>query len=403
MPRKKLPLLPLAIGIGAICLGGWFVKTQFFPAKAPVNYITAPVERANISNTVLASGTITAFHSVDVGAQVSGQIDKLAVKIGDRVTAGQLIGEIDPRTAKNSLQNAEASLSSAKAQLAVRQANAEKARLDFQRQQAMLASGATSKENFDNAQIALKTAEAEIKQSQAQIEQAQISVETAKLNLGYTRIVAPVDGVVVAVPVEEGQTVNANQTTPTIVTIAQLDTVTIKAEISEGDITRVKPGMRATFTILSEPDRVFETTLRSIDPGPQSLSDKVGSSSGSASSSATAVYYYGLLDVPNEDGTLRIDMTAQVSIHAEESEQALTIPIMALSDRPRDGMYTVSVLNSNGKLERRRVRVGLQNQNLAEIIEGLAEGDQVVISQADGSSVRPQGGPANRGRMPMRM
>lgn len=364
--------------------------------------------RADISNTVLASGTITAFHSVDVGAQVSGQIDKLSVKIGDRVSAGQVIGEIDPRTARNNLQNAQASLSSAKAQLAVRQAAVEKARLDFNRQQAMMASGATSKENFDNAQIALRTAEAEILQSKAQIEQAEINVETAKLNLGYTRIVAPVDGVVVSVPVEEGQTVNANQTTPTIVTIAQLDTVTIKAEISEGDITRVKPGQRATFTILSEPDRVFETTLRSIDPGPQSLSDKTGSNSSSASSSATAIYYYGLLDVPNPDGTLRIDMTAQVSIHVEHSEQALTIPIMALSDRPRDGMYSVSVLNSAGEVERRRVRVGLQNQNNAEILEGLNEGEEVVISQADGSSVRPQGGPGARGPggrsgMPMRM
>lgn len=407
MAKKKFPWLPVAIVAGVLMGGGLFASQKWLQPSKPVEYITATVARGEISNTVLANGTITAFHSVDVGAQVSGQILKLAVKLGDRVKQGDLIGEIDPRTAQNNLQNAQASLNSAEAQRAVRAATADKARLDYQRQQSMLKSGATSQESYDNARVSLSIAEAEVKQSEAQIEQAKISVDTAKLNLSYTRIEAPVAGVVVSVPVEVGQTVNANQTTPTIVTIAQLDTVTIKAEISEGDITRVKPGMEASFTILSESERVYRTHLRSIDPGPQSMSDSTSGSS-SSSNTSTAVYYYGLLDIDNADGSLRIDMTAQVSIYAQQADDALVVPLMALSDRPRNGIYIVNVLKENGELDPRRVKVGLQNQNVAEVLEGLEEGEQVVISQADGAQVRPQGmgrspGSGSRTGMPMRL
>ena len=239
----------------------------------------------------------------------------------------------------------------------------------------MFAAGASSKENLDAAKATLAAARASVNQSK-------ISVDNAKLTLGYTQVLAPIDGVVVSLAVEEGQTVNANQSTPTLLTIAQLDKVTIRAEISEGDVTKVKVGMPAYFTILGDTEQRYETTLRAIDPGPTTLTDNAST----ASSSASAIYYYGMLDVPNDDGKLRIAMTTQVSIIANAAKNALTIPSTALGKKNNEGKYLVKVLGKDNKTEERWVEVGLNNNINAEVKSGLSEGEQVVVSQSSSSS-----------------
>lgn len=346
----------------------WLVKLYFFSSKSSDTYITAPVTRTDLEQTVLATGTVKAFKQVEVGAQVSGQIQTLKVQLGQTVRKGDLLAIIDARTQKNTLQTAQAQLTS-------NQANLEKAQLDFTRQQTMFAAGASSKENLDAAKATLAAARASVNQSK-------ISVDNAKLTLGYTQVLAPIDGVVVSLAVEEGQTVNANQSTPTLLTIAQLDKVTIRAEISEGDVTKVKIGMPAYFTILGDTEQRYETTLRAIDPGPTTLTDNAST----ASSSASAIYYYGMLDVPNDDGKLRIAMTTQVSIIANAAQNALTIPSTALGKKNNEGKYLVKVLGKDNKTEERWVEVGLNNNINAEVKSGLSEGEQVVVSQSSSSS-----------------
>lgn len=362
--------------------------------RQPVNhYLTATVTHLDLEDSVLATGTIKALREVSVGAQVSGQIKSLKIKLGQSVRQGDLLAEIDPRTQENALEDAQASVSSYQSQLKSKLAALLKARQDFSRQQQMLGQQATSRESYDSAKAALDGADADAQQLQAQLQQARISLKTAQLNLGYTRIVAPIAGVVVALSVEEGQTVNASQSTPTIVKLAQLDTVTVKAEISEGDVIKVQPGLPVYFTILGEPDHRYQARLRAVDPAPQSYSDSSDSSSSStstssssSSSSSTAIYYYGLFDVPNPQHKLRINMTAQVTVLLSQVKAALAIPANALGAVDKSGHYAVRVVQADGSVQIRQVRIGLNNNVQAQVLSGLREGEQVVVGEASATA-----------------
>ncbi|HEX5372427.1 MAG TPA: efflux RND transporter periplasmic adaptor subunit, partial [Aquabacterium sp.] len=318
-----------------LAAAGWGIKVRWFsPAEAP-QVITAPVERSDLEDTVLASGTIEAVKQVSVGAQVSGQIKRLHVKLGDTVRQGDLIAEIDSTNQANTLRNAQAQVDVLAAQQRAKEATLHQLELAFQRQKALLAQDASARAEFEGAEASLGVARAEIAALKAQRQQSQISVDTARVNLGYTRITAPMDGVVVAVIAEEGRTVNANQSAPTIIKVARLDTVTIKVEISEADVVRVKPGQRVYFTILGDPDKRYHTSLLAIEPAPETIASESSAASGSSSSSSagTAIYYMGILDIPNPDGRLRISMTTQVNIVLAEAKDALVIPSAALGDR----------------------------------------------------------------------
>ncbi|MDR2128598.1 MAG: efflux RND transporter periplasmic adaptor subunit [Burkholderiaceae bacterium] len=392
--------LKFIVALLALGLAAWAVKVFFFPSQPAVSYVTAPVTRGDLEDTVLASGVIEAYKQVNVGAQVSGQIKRLAVQLGDAVKKGDLIAEIDSTTQNNSLHNAQAALETARAQLVQKQATHKQAQLAYARQKTMFEADATSREAFEAAQAALETTGAEIVALNAQIKQSAIQVDTAKVNLGYTTITAPMDGVVVAVIVEEGQTVNANQTTPSIIILAQLDRVTIKAEISEADVVRVEPGQKVYFTILGEPDKRYYATLRAVEPAPESISSASSTSSGS--SSATAIYYNGLFDVPNPEGKLRIAMTAEVSIVRDEAKGALLIPSAALTGSSRrggrgapDGTYEVRVLAADGNAQPRKIRVGLNNNVNAQVLEGLNEGEKVILGQSNAATA--SGGQARMG------
>lgn len=371
----------LALIVLAALLAGAY--TFLAPPEKP-SYLTAPVARADLEDSVLATGTVQAFKQVSVGAQVSGQIKRLAVKLGDKVRSGDLIAEIESLTQQNTLRNAEAALQNITAQLAAKQATLKQAELAFKRAEQLLNQDAGSHESFEAAEATLNATRAEIRSLEAQIAQSRVSVDTARINLGYTRIVAPMDGTVVALITQEGQTVNANQSTPTIIKLARMDTVTVKAQISEADVTRVKPGQKVYFTILGEPRKRYTTTLRAVEPAPDSIStdSTTSSSTSSSSSTSTAIYYNGLLDIANPDDKLRISMTTQVYIVLAEAEKALSIPSAALGERDRDGTYQVRVLGAKGTPEERRIKIGINNKTSAQVLEGLSEGDQVVLGEA---------------------
>lgn len=448
---QKIKPVKLIIAVVIAIALAFLAWTFFKPKDDKPQYISAAVTRGDIENSVLATGVLEATKMVSVGAQVSGQVKKMYVQLGDQVKQGDLIAQIDSVRQENELKTAEASIKNQLAQLTVRQANLAKVEAEYKRQQAMFAQDATSRAELESALASYKTAQAEIIAINSQIEQSRLTLATTKEDLGYTRIVAPMDGTIVAIVTEEGQTVNANQSAPTIVKLATLDTMTVKAEISEADVMRVEKGQKVYFTTLGNSEKKHYATLRQVEPAPNSINTETNNNS--TSSSSTAIYYNALFDVPNEDGKLRIDMTAQVYIILDEAKNALTIPSSAVqtsnrpqrqrggnaqgerpanterkqeqnseraaSDRPKRlelndqekllvdqgkaSVAMVRVLQEDGTVKPTSVLIGLNNRATAQVIRGLKEGDQVVI--ADGSDTSndaaKRGARGNAG--PMRM
>ncbi|WP_248423940.1 efflux RND transporter periplasmic adaptor subunit [Escherichia coli] len=358
------------------------VLLSFLRSPDVPEYVTAPVRKGDIENSVLAIGRIDAIERVNVGAQVSGQVKSLKVKQGDYVTKGQLIAEIDDLPQRNDLRNAEAALSEVKAELQSKQALLKQAKLRFKRQRQMLKEGASSREDFESAETMLATTHAELLSLNAKLVQAQIEVDKKKLALGYTRIIAPMDGIVIAIVTQQGQTVNSNQSAPTIIKLARLDAMTIKVQISEADITRISAGQKARFTIFSEPDKHYSATLRTVELAPESVMKDDSLASNMASGSSTSnnsVYYNALLDVPNPENRLRIAMTAQVTLLIDEAQNTLLIPLQAIR-RTGENKQQVQVLTADGKLETRDVKTGITNGLDIQILEGLEVGENVVLS-----------------------
>lgn len=384
--NKNKWLSPWRLAAGAVVLGGaaWAIRHYYFAPPAAPQVITAKVSVEDVEDTVLASGTIQAQKEVSVGAQVSGQIKRLYVDLGDKVTKGQLVAEIDSTTQNNTLRNAEAQVALLNAQRGAKLALRRQAELAFKRKQELVKLDAGSKAELEDAEAALATTTADIAAIEAQIRQANVSVDTARVNLGYTRITAPIDGVVVAVIAEEGRTVNAIQSAPSIIKLAKLDQVLIKAQISEADVVRVKPGMPAYFTILGEPTHRFEAKLNAVEPVPEA--SQTDAKVTASTSTSTAIYYNGLFDVPNPEGRLRVLMTAQVFIVLDKAENALVIPASALGKRDRKTKtYEVNVLEGppgKQKVMARQVKIGLNNRVQAQVLEGLKAGELVVVGDA---------------------
>ena len=379
-----------------VLAGGAAFQAYSSDTEDAPSYLTATVARRDITQSVLATGTVKAQAQVSVGAQVSGQIKSLKVAIGDRVTKGQIIAEIDSMTQQNELKQAEARLKDVTAQLQSKRASLRQAQLAFARRQLLLQQDAGSEEEFESAQATLRVTQADIVALDAQIQQAAVSVDTAKVNLGYTVITAPIDGVVIHVAVKQGQTVNSAQSTPTIIKLADLDTMTIEAEISEADVVKVAPGMPVTFTILGDPDHPYTATLRAIKLAPESVLKEddatTSGNTGNATGSSSAIYYNGLFDVPNPDGRLRIAMTAEVSIRLAEVEGALVIPLTALEATDGD-RAVVQVLDTKGQAVERDIVTGISDTAGTEVKGGLAEGERVVLGSASTEGDAPQSDP----------
>ena len=384
--RVSLKFLFFLLVLGA---GGfWYWQRSHKPVddNGGIKYITAPVAKGDIAHTVLASGSLQPLKSVKVGAQVSGEISALYVQIGDQLKQGDPVAEIDASTQQNTRDSAAASLASSKAALSSAQAKLREAQQNFDRQQSLVKKGAAAQETLDAAQAALKAAQSSVEQAKADIRRNQLELDNAGLRLGYTNVTAPMDGVVISVAVEKGQTVNAVQDSPTLATIAQTKTMTVEAEIAEADVGDVKPGMKAYFTLLGADKTRYEGTLKSIDPAPLATSKNTTTT---ASSSDTAVYYYGKMDVPNPDGKLRIGMTANMVIAVEEAKGVLTIPMTALQTNAQ-GEDEVQVM-IGGKPQPRTVKLGINDGVNTEIKEGLKEGEEVVISSGSGEGSIPMG------------
>ncbi len=384
MKKRFFILLGLAVAAGAAY---YFFSSN---SKQETTYLTESVTRGNVEKTVVASGSVESVNEVDVGAQVSGKITKLYVKLGQEIKKGEMIADIDSTTQINTLNTKKAALVSYQAQLKAKKTAYDVALSSYNRLSKLYTQKATSLDSLNSAKSTLDNAKAEMEAIEANIKQAEIEVNTAETNVGYTKITAPMDGTVISVPVSEGQTVNANQTTPTIVTIADLSKMKIKPEISEGDITKVKAGQEVSFTILSDSQTVYHSVIDSVDPANTTTSDSSSTSSSTSSSSSSsttsAIYYYANVLIDNPNRTLRIGMTTENNIKIANAKDVLLVSNMAI--QKRDGKSFVNVLNDKNQPEQREVETGVQNDFKTEIKSGLNEGEKVIVSQvANGEKV----------------
>jgi macrolide-specific efflux system membrane fusion protein len=430
-PPKRSARRPLLVAFFLCLIAGagayWYFAGGDDSAGQPV---IATAERGDIEDVVTAVGNLTPLTSVDVGAQVSGQLTKLSVKIGDDVQKGALLAEIDTAVAAAKVDADAAQLRNLQAQLAEKQSQLALAKVQAERQVRLMADNATSQDAYDTAEAAAKVADAQVKSVEAQINQSQSTLKADTATLSYSKIYAPMSGTVTAIPAKEGQTLNANQQAPLILTIADLSTMTVSTQVSEADVPKLHIGMDAYFTTLGNAGRRYSGKLRQILPTPTVVNN--------------VVLYTALFDVANANRQLMTQMTAQVFLVRAAAKNAVTVPVVALSFTARrvgaravatandssgqvargprnggggrngggraargggDGLdpstvstpraATVTVVKDDGMQETRNVTVGVTDRVTAEIVSGLSEGERVIAGTQTASTraARPQARP----------
>ncbi|MEH0888274.1 efflux RND transporter periplasmic adaptor subunit [Enterobacter sp. UNJFSC 003] len=379
--HRKAFVASLVLVLTLLVAGGWRVHTMMSGSVAPV--VTHVIDRGDIEKTVLATGILKPSSQVNVGAQVNGQLKKLYVRAGDRVHKGQLLAEIDPTLQQSELRKSEAELESAMAQKQASLYTLTQYQLELKRQQQMDRDGSGMKSSLEQAQAKVDTQKAQIKVNEAQIVQAQMALETAKANLGYTRILAPVEGQVLGIVTKEGQTVVSSQTAPTILVLANVDTMTVQTRISETDILKVHPGQPLSFYVVADPKHRYQSVMGALQDAPNdALQDE---SVSAQSQQPSAVYYNGVFTVPNPEHLLRTSMTAQVFIVTEQAKNVVRLPVMALGQPQGGDKYQIQVMKGNTP-EERLVRVGINDRQYVQVIEGLHEGERVVMLNAAGTA-----------------
>ncbi len=410
------------VGVLAL-LVAWFAWPE--GEEPPPPPVIVPVTRGDIESSVAAAGTLEAGNSVDVGAQVSGQLKKLHVKLGDVVSEGDLLAEVDDFIQRTRVASSAANLEALEANTLSMEAGLELSHARVQRQERLMQARATTEVEYDQAVLNLTQSEANLKRHKLQIEQARASLQETRALLDFTRITAPASGTIVSVLVQEGQTLNASQSTPTILRIGNLNVIRVTAGIPEADVGQLTPGMEAYFTTLSSGERRWVTRLQEISPLP--------TAAGGAGSLAS---FDALLEIDNLEGALLPGMGAKVFFLTRVVRDVLKVPLGALtftsgagpksaaqqfamrnkpdvdlsaidqasqSETPnarRSGLQqgqsdserraTVQVVGSNGEIEMREVKIGFDNGIEAEVISGLREGDNVVGGINQPPMSRPQ-------------
>ncbi len=403
---RRILTVTAALGISIAGVAAWKGATSKEPTR---DYASAAVARADVEDTISALGSIQPREFVDVGTQVSGQLRRLLVNVGDQVKAGALVAEIDPVVFAARVDAGHATLANLAAQLDEKRAQLTLALAQYERNLKMFKQDAVSRDAVETSQAATQIAQAQVAALTAQADQTRASLRIDQANLAYTRIVAPMSGTVVSVPVRQGQTVNASQQAPVILRLANLDTMTVVTQVSEADVVRLALGMEVYFSTLGAPHRRWPGRVRQILPMPETVNN--------------VVLYGVLFDVDNKGQELKPQMSAQVSFVAAQAKGALVVPVSALQrrsakapagdgaggtddigtvagDRVPDGTSaspepggarsdgrsrlsansTVLVLK-DGRVEERRVQVGVANRNQVQVLSGLAEGEQVVVER----------------------
>jgi HlyD family secretion protein len=435
--KKTLVWLAVLLVLAAAGVGYWRYREAHKPPE--VAYKTAPVEKRHIVGKVTASGTLSAIVTVLVGTQVSGRVSKLYADFNSHVKKGELVAKIDPQLFEASVQQAQANYLQAKAGVVTAIAQAHNADLAYARTKALKDANLAAQADLDTAEANVATTHAAIDGANAQLAQAAAQLHTAQVNLSYTSIVSPIDGVVISRSVDTGQTVAASLSAPTLFTIAQdLTKMQVDTNVSEGDVGRLQVDMKTYFTVDSYPGQRFVGTIRQIR--------------NAATTVQNVVTYDAVIDVDNSDLRLRPGMTANVTIVYDERRDALAVANAALRFRPppslagsssagpsgsgrhahahgsasaaaageppegkegKDGKdskdaaaareaKTVWVMRGGVNPVALTVHAGLTDGTVTEILDGdLKEGEQVVVDtlSADGSAPSAGGGGAQTRRL----
>ena len=287
--------------------------------KAPV-YQTAEVTRGDIEVSISSAGKVAPKDTVAVGAQVSGQLTELLVEAGDLVEQGQLLARIDATIAETNVEGSRAQLLELQASRKQQQASLELAKANADRATMLFENDAIARADYESAQAEYAVAGGRLEAINAQITRQSSSLRALQATLEFTNIYAPISGTVVSLEAVEGQTLNANQTAPTILTLADLTIMTVETDVSEADVLRVKPGQAAWFSTLGDASRRWETSVRQILPTPEVLND--------------VVLYKALLDIANPENLLKPEMTAQVFFVTGSAKDAVLVPVTALQTNP---------------------------------------------------------------------
>ncbi|OAH97259.1 efflux RND transporter periplasmic adaptor subunit [Methylomonas methanica] len=368
--RRRLRWLIVFVLVIAVAVGGWYFFKQ--PKNADQDHVdSVEVTLGDLEENVTAQGKLEPKEYVDVGAQVTGLLQKIYVKIGDDVQTGHLLAQIDPRIYAARVAAGEANIKNLQAQLTGQQAQVVFAQQQYDRNRELLQNKGISVQDFQNSEFTLKNAKATAESLQAQIEQVQSTLNGDKTNLGFTKIFASMDGTMVDQKAREGQTLNANQTTPTILQLAKLDTMTVRAQVAEADVMRLRSDMPVYFTTLGSGERRWQGTVRQILPTPEVINN--------------VVLYNVLVDVDNHDRQLMTGMSTQMFFVLGKAEQVPLIPVNVLGPRQRNQdqgnghAYQVKVLTEQGPQDK-IVQIGLRTRRFVQVLAGLAAGDRVQIA-----------------------
>ena len=366
--RAKWWILPLVAAIG----GGayWYQQHAVSEATGPGPESVARIEQGTVEEVVTAQGKLEPREYVDVGAQVSGQLKHIHVEIGDVVKKGQLLAEIDPRVYEARVQANEARLRTLRAQLAEQQAQIRLAERIYARNKRLIAEQAVSQEALEDSETNWRVAQARAASLRAQIEEAESTLDGDRTNLTFTKIFAPLDGTVVLQSAQEGQTLNAVQQAPVIVQLANLDRMTVRAQVAEADVMRITPGQAAYFTTLGALEDRWQGEVRQVLPSPEVIHE--------------VVLYNALLDVDKRDRRLMTGMSVQVFFVLGRAEDMPLVPLAALGERVPDADITggqahrVQVKTATGSAAR-IVHVGIRNRRVGAVLDGLKVGDDVLL------------------------
>ena len=323
---RRIALTVGAVAAVGVC-GGWmaFGSGKFSDDKPTFHLDKTRVERDDVIGRVTATGTVSALVTVQVGSQVSGRISELNADFGSRVKKGQVIARLDARMFRAAEEQARANKVAAEADVAKAQALAEDAEHKFGRTDELSGKKLVAPAELDSAKATAKGAQASVAAAEGNLAQARAALNQASVNLGYTTIVSPINGVVISRNVDVGQTVAASLQAPTLFTIAEdLGKMQVHAAVSEADVGRLEAGMPASFTVDAYPDEKFQGTIRQIRDAPQTLQN--------------VVTYDAVVDVENPNHRLRPGMTANVTFIYAERKGVLRVPTAALRFRPPEAL-----------------------------------------------------------------
>ena len=382
---KKLQIKKRHIAVSGAIAAVLVLGIIGFAGSKQVKYQTRHVKRCTITQVVEASGTINPVNTVSVGSTVSGLIKEIYVDYNDVVKKGQILAQIDPANFEATVQQNQAQINNAQANVARLQAIADFDRQQYIRYKNLYAKNFVAKSELDEKYSTYKSDIAQINAAKAQISQYQASLRTAMTNLGYTKIIAPVDGTVISREIDLGSPVAASFQAPELFTIAQdLTNMQIEVSVSEADIGKVEEGQDVTYTIDGYPDQNFKGKVTQVRLSPTTESN--------------VVTYTVIVDVNNEDLKLKPGMTANVSIITDRSENVLCVPNMALKFTPdingpkykNQGIWVLE----KGKAKRIEIKTGANNDSNTEIISDKINEDTQVIM-----SIKSKNSKTNNGRM----